>query len=253
MSSVIDTRKTVQLASRLSGNKLVDGLPSRQRSQFLAQCETVPISFGERLAHKDLPIRHVFLPLTGFVSLIIILDGHRPLELNIIGREGMLGSEIILGARIATYTSVVQGSGTALRLSTSAFQKQLESSPALHRIGLRYVNILAEQQAQSIACNCFHEVSQRLARWLLMTHDRADGNDLELTHAFLAAMLGVRRSAVTIAAGHLQEQNLISYSRGRIHVLSRSGLEETSCECYCASVKAYETGFPADSGQGTSE
>ncbi len=234
-------------AGILAGNRLIDALPSRQRGRFLAQCETVPLLFGEHLERKDVAIRHVHIPLTGFVSLVIAVDDHLPLELNIIGNEGLLGAEMVLDTRIAPYTSVVQGAGTALRLSASAFAEQLDASPVLRKICKRYIHVLVEQLAQSIACNCFHEVSQRLARWILMTHDRADGDDLELTHAFLATMLGVRRSAVTIAAGHLQEQQLIRYSRGRIHVLSRSGLEELSCGCYAAGVKAYQGLLPTGS------
>lgn len=223
-----------------SGNRIVNALSLRQRGRLLAHCETVPMQFGERLSEKGSPIRHVHFPLTGFASLVIVINEHMPLELNIIGSEGMLGSEIVLGTRTATYTSVVQGSGTALRMTVDEFAKQIESSPSLKKLSSCYFNVLIEQQAQSIACNCFHDVSQRLSRWILMTDDRAYGNELELTHSFLATMLGVRRSAVTIAAGHLQDQKLISYSRGRIHVLSRSGLEERSCDCYAAGVTAYE-------------
>jgi CRP-like cAMP-binding protein len=206
------------------------------------------MQFGACLAEKAQRIRHVYFPLTGFASLVISVNGHKPLELNMIGNEGMVGAELVLGTRNAPYTSVVQGSGTALRLGASAFGKQLDASPELRRICNRYFSIVVEQFAQSIACNCFHDVSQRLARWLLTTHDRADGKDMELTHAFLATMLGVRRSAVTIAAGNLQQKKLISYSRGHIRVLSRSGLEEMSCECYAASVRAHEVGLLAASG-----
>lgn len=205
------------------------------------------MQFDECIGEKAMRIRHVYFPLSGYASLVISISGHKPLELNMIGNEGMLGAELVLGTRIAPYRSVVQGAGTALRLGVSAFARQLDSSPALRKICNRYFYVLVEQLAQSIACNCFHEVTQRLARWLLMSHDRAEGKDLELTHAFLAAMLGVRRSAVTIAAGHLQQEKLISYSRGQIRVLSRTGLEEVSCECYAASVKAYEDGLLASS------
>lgn len=231
------------LAGNPSGNRLIDALAPRQRSRFLAQCKTVPMRFGEGLADRALRIQHVYLPLTGFVSLVIIVDDHKPLELNIIGNEGMQGAEMVLGTRMAPYTSVVQGAGTALRLSAPAFARELDSSPALRRICNDYFHVLVEQLAQSIACNCFHEVTQRLSRWLLMTHDRAGGKPLELTHAYLAAMLGVRRSAVTIAAGKMQQQQLISYSRGQIHVLSRQGLEALSCECYAAGVEAYTSGM----------
>lgn len=156
-----------------------------------------------------------------------------------IGSEGMVGAELVLGMRAAPYTCIVQGSGIALRLDALSFCKQLETSPALREICNRFFHVLVEQMAQSIACNSFHEVPQRLARWLLAAHDCVEGEDLNFTHAFLAAMLGVRRSAVTIAAGSLQQQQLIRYSRGQIHVLSRGGLEEFACECYAAGVEAY--------------
>lgn len=230
------------------GNRLIDALPPRQRSKLIAQCELAPMKFGDRLADKAHRIRHVYFPLTGFASLVIVIDEHMPLELNIIGNEGMLGAEMVLDTPIAPYTSVVQGSGTSLRLSASAFASLLDSGTELRDMCNRYFYVLVEQLAQSIACNSFHGVSQRLARWILMTHDRADGNELQLTHAFLGTMLGVRRSAVTIAAGHLQEQQLISYSRGRIQVVSRSGLEELTCGCYAAGVRAYENGLPSNPG-----
>jgi len=206
-------------------------------------CETVPLQFGDLLEKKDTAVQNVYFPLSGFASLVIKVVGHKSLELHLIGNEGMLGAELALGSGLAPHTSEVQGSGTALRISAPDFITQIESSPALRGLCNRYIYVLVVQLAQSIACNCFHDVSQRLARWLLMTHDRANGKDLELTHAFLATMLGVRRSAVTIAAGNLQQQQLIVYSRGHIRLLSRYGLEEVACECYAAGVEAYESGL----------
>lgn len=235
--------EVTQPARSPCGNRLIDALPPRQRANLIAQCELVPMKFGSHLADKAHRIRYVYFPLTGFASLVIVIDEHMPLELNIIGNEGMLGAEMVLNTRIAPYTSVVQGSGTSLSLRASAFASLLDSSVDLRKICNRYFYVLVEQLAQSIACNCFHEVAKRLARWILMTHDRAHCNELRLTHAFLATMLGVRRSAVTIAAGELQQQRLIRYSRGRIRILSRSGLEKRACECYAAGVRAYETGL----------
>ncbi|MDT8410134.1 MAG: Crp/Fnr family transcriptional regulator, partial [Wenzhouxiangellaceae bacterium] len=241
-----DRHRVINSVAGRCGNKIVDALPLRQRGRLLEQCETVQMQFGELLTEKAMRVRHVYFPLTGFASLVISLNERPPLELNMIGSEGMLGAEWVLGARTTPYTSLVQGSGTALRLSVTEFDRQLGSDAALRCICNRYFYVLVEQLTQSIACNCFHGVPQRLARWLLMTHDRADGKTLELTHAVLATMLGVRRSAVTIAAGNLQHQQLISYSRGLIRVLSRGGLEEASCECYAASIKSYESGLGAD-------
>lgn len=213
-------------------NRLLTELPRRQRNRLLDNCETVELRFGSVLCEPDQPFRYVYFPLTGFISLLAPMQGHEALEMGLIGDEGMLGATLILGVDTPALRGVVQGSGTALRMSVAHLRAALLDSPPLLRKLNRYVYVLLTQLAQAATCTHFHDVEARLARWLLMTHDRAHADHFQLTHQFLADMLGVRRSAVTIAAGTLQKQRLIRYSRGKITVLARRKLEAASCECY---------------------
>jgi CRP-like cAMP-binding protein len=225
-------------------NRLVAGLPRKERKRMLDHCETADLAFGEILSERDKPFSHVYFPLTGFVSLVATLSGHPPLEMGLIGNEGMLGATVILGVNAAPLRAVVQGAGTALRISTSDFRQDLAESPALQRTLNRYLYVMMAQLSQTAACNHFHEIEPRLARWLLMTHDRAHADHFHLTHEFLADMLGVRRSGITVAAGALQNKNLIGYTRGEISILDRAGLEAASCECYEAVNKNYSQLLP---------
>jgi CRP-like cAMP-binding protein len=171
------------------------------------------------------------------------VGGHPPLEMGLIGNEGMLGATLVLGVNAAPLHAVVQGSGTALRMTAPHLRLALRDGPALLRMLNRYLYVLMAQLSQTAACTHFHEVDARLARWLLMTHDRAHADHFHLTHQFLADMIGVQRSAVTIAAGMLQQQKLIHYTRGEITVLDRPGLEAVSCECYDAVIEDYSRLF----------
>jgi CRP-like cAMP-binding protein len=220
-------------------NKLIAGIPSKDRARLLANCEQVDLVFGDRLSEADKPIKHVYFPLVGFISLVAALDGHQPLEMGLVGNEGMLGVTLKLGIQTAPMRAVVQGTGTALRMTGSDFTRLVGRSPAMYRILDRYLYVLMAQLTRSSACTRFHEIQPRLARWLLMTHDRAHADHFHLTHEFLADMLGVRRSGVSIAAGALQLRNLIGYSRGEIRILNRKGLESASCECYDAMLRDY--------------
>jgi CRP-like cAMP-binding protein len=213
-------------------NGLLGDLPRKDRLRALERCESVVLVLGATLCETDQPLRHVYFPLTGFISLVTKVGGHKPLELGLIGNEGMLGVTVVLGIDRAPQRAVVQGAGTALRMSKTHFVEMLGDSPHLVRSLNRYLYGWLVQLSQNTACNRFHEVEARLARWLLMTHDRSQADDFYLTHEFLADMLGVRRSAVTIAAGGLRRRRLITYARGAIRILDRLGLEATSCECY---------------------
>ena len=224
-------------------SRLIEGLPSKQRKQLLNGCEPVDLVFGNVLHEANQPIRHVYFPLSGFVSLVTTLDGHQPLEMGLIGNEGMLGATLALGIGQAPMRAVVQGSGSALRISSQLFKQELLSSPALLRALKRYLYVVMTQLSQSAACTHFHEIEPRLARWLLMTHDRAHADHFHLTHEYLADMLGVRRSGVSIAAAAMQARGLISYSRGEIHILDRPGLELAACECYAALQADYRAQF----------
>jgi len=220
-------------------NNLIAAVPSKDRARLLANCESVDLVFGDLLSEAGEPITHVYFPLVGFISLVAALDGHQPLEMGLVGSEGMLGMTLKLGIKTAPMRAVVQGTGTALRMTGSNFTRYLADTPAMFRILDRYLYVMMAQLTRSSACTRFHEIEPRLARWLLMSHDRAHADHFHLTHEFLADMLGVRRSGVSIAAGALQMRKLIRYSRGEIQILNRKGLEAASCECYNAMQKDY--------------
>jgi CRP-like cAMP-binding protein len=220
-------------------NLLIEGLPRGERKRVLDGCEPVDLVFGTILCDADEPYKQVYFPLSGFISLVASVGSHPPLEMGLIGNEGMLGATVVLGVNASPLRAVVQGSGSALRMSATQLRRNLAECPALLRKLNRYLYVLMAQLSQTAACTRFHEVDARLARWLLMTHDRAHADHFHLTHEFLADMLGVQRSAVTIAAGALQKRALISYTRGEIRIVSRRGLEAASCECYEAVVRDY--------------
>jgi CRP-like cAMP-binding protein len=213
-------------------NLLIERLPRKERNGILKRCEPTELVFGTTLCEPSQPFQHVYFPLSGFISLLITIDGHQPLETALIGNEGMLGATLALGVNTAPECAVVQGAGTALRMTVAQCQMELRNSTSLLRIFNRYLYVQIAQLSQTGACTHFHKIEPRLVRWLLMTHDRAHADHFYLTHEYLADMLGVRRSSITIAAGALQRRNLISYSRGEITILDRKGLEAASCECY---------------------
>lgn len=212
-------------------NHLISCLLREERNRFLQHCEPVELVFGDILCELDQPIQYVYFPY-GFISLVISMEGHQPLEVGLIGNEGMLGATLALEVADAPLKAVVQGSGSALRMTAAQFQHELRNSPCMLSTLNRYLYVLVMQLSQTAACTHFHEIEPRLARWLLMTHDRAHADHFHLTQEYLADMLGVRRSSITIAAGKLQQQKLISYIRGEINILDRKALEAASCACY---------------------
>ena len=224
-------------------NRLIEGLPRKPRRRFLQQCDEIDLEMGTALCGANEPVQFAYFPLLGFISLVIKLGSHPPLELGLIGNEGMLGATLALGVSGAATRAVVQGAGTALRMPAEQLRREMRDSPALRHALSRYLFVLMAQLSRSAACMHFHEVAPRLARWLLMTHDRAHLDRFHLTHELLADMLGVRRSGVTIAAGALKDRKLISYTRGEITVLNRKGLEAASCECYGATMDDYDRLF----------
>jgi CRP-like cAMP-binding protein len=217
-------------------NRLIDDLPQEARSRLLKLCEPVELEFGMIVCEADQRLKHVYFPLTCFISLVAKVADHPPLEIGLIGNEGMLGATLALCVDDARLRGIVQGSGSALRMTATQLKRELRGSPALRRVLKRHLYVLMVQLSQSAVCGRFHEIMARLARWLLLTHDRAHADHFRLTHQYLADMLGVQRSAITIAAGALQRKKLISYKRGKIFIVSRRGLESASCECYQAAL-----------------
>lgn len=222
-----------------AANRLLAALPRKDRQHFMAGCERVDLVLAEVLAEPDEFIRHVYFPAGSLISQVIAIDGSTSLEAGLVGDEGMLGISLILGVDVSPLRALVQGSGPALRIEAAPFHRQLALSPALQQVLKRYVYVVMGQLAQTAACAHFHRVEARLARWLLMTQDRAHSTEFHLTHEYLAYMLGVRRVGITKAATSLQNLKLISYKRGDITIVDRSGLEAASCACYAADKAAY--------------
>ncbi len=220
-------------------NRLLEALPGADRRKFEAGCELIELELSSVIIEPRARIKHVYFPTESFVSLTLPVDGRANLEIGLVGREGMVGVPAVVGIRELGLSALVQGSGKALRMGVAPFLTELERSAALQRQLHRYLFVTMSQLAQSIVCNRFHVVESRLARWLLMTRDRAGADTFSVTHEFLAFMLGVRRVGVTNAAGSLQRRKLISYSRGEVSILNGDGLAAASCPCYDADLATY--------------
>ncbi len=213
-------------------NSLLAALPARHYRLLLARLEPVSVTFGEVLYRPGEPIQHVYFPTDSLVSLLTLVEGHMALEIGLVGHEGMLGIPVALGIIESPVRALVQGSGTALRMESAHFISALNRSVPLQKEIHRYIHERLIQITQTAACNRFHPVEARLARWLLMTRDRVRSDQFRLTQGLLGSMLGVLRVAVTRAAGALQHRKLIRYSRGNISILDGNGLEAAACRCY---------------------
>ncbi|MDM0041661.1 Crp/Fnr family transcriptional regulator [Variovorax sp. J22G21] len=220
-------------------NQLIARLPRKDRLSILSVCEPIELVLAKVLCEPGEPTRHVYFPKDGFISLVARTDGGAGVEVGMVGREGMLGAQLVLGVTTAPLHGLVQGAGAAWRITARDFRKELLRSAPLQRSLHRYVYVLMAQLASSAACLRFHQVGPRLARWLLMSQDRAHADHFHVTHEFLAYMLGVRRVGITTAASALQRGGLIEYHRGEVSVLDRHGLEEAACSCYAADSKGY--------------
>ncbi|MBT2326396.1 Crp/Fnr family transcriptional regulator [Variovorax paradoxus] len=225
-------------------NHLIELLPRNDRRSLLALCEPIQLVLAEVLCEPGKPTQHAYFPIDGCISLVAQIDSHPGPEVGMIGREGMLGAQLALGVGAVPLHALVQGPGAAWRITTADFQRELARSAALQRGLNRYVYVLMSQLAASAACLRFHLIGPRLARWLLMSQDRAHSDSFHVTHEFLALMLGVRRVGVTTAASALQRSGLIEYHRGDLTVLDRGGLEAMACGCYAADRQAYAELLP---------
>ncbi|QJR16728.1 Crp/Fnr family transcriptional regulator [Usitatibacter palustris] len=221
-------------------NRLLDDLPHGDRVRLLAQCENVELIPGETLAKSGEPIDFVYFPTESFISLATEMNEGPSLEVALVGNEGMLGAPLVLGIGESPVHAVVQGAGLAWRMSAARFRRALAEDCALRRGLHLYLYVLMSQLGQSAGCTRFHVVEQRLARWLLMTADRAHSKAFHITHELLAYSLGVRRVGITKAATSLQNRKLIRYTRGDISIRDRGGLEAASCSCYQADKDTYD-------------
>jgi CRP-like cAMP-binding protein len=223
-------------------NRLLATLTPEVQQPLLAQCQLVSLQFAEQLCLPEQAYQFVYFPLTSFISLIAKLPGHPPLEMALIGFEGMLGATLLLQSRQVPLQAIVQGAGLAWQMPVTVLEQHLSqhavqpdsitSGGPLRPAIQRYLLQLLTQQSQNAICAHFHQVEERLARWLLMSQDRYQQQQLYLTQQFLADMLGVRRSSITVAAGDLQLHGLIRYQRGQLQILDRPGLLQRSCSCY---------------------
>jgi len=213
-------------------NHLLAALPRKDYRKLLPFLEPVALAFQEVLYEPHTRIRHVYFPNDCFVSMLTTVDAGRAAEVGLVGSEGMIGLPVALGAAVSPFRAIVQGGGTAMRMKVADFRREFSESNALRRELFLFTHLLMIQIAQTAACNRFHVVQKRMARWLLMTRDRVNSNEFRITQEFLALMLGVRRSGITLAAGSLQELKLIGYRRGAVTILNQRGLEAAACGCY---------------------
>jgi CRP-like cAMP-binding protein len=220
-------------------NLLLAGLAAADRQRLTGDHAPVDLTFAETLSEPGERIRHVYFPIDSFVSLITPGEGRAQLEIGLVGNEGMLGVPLLLGVSVSPLRALVQGAGRAWRLNTATFLREVAANEGLRAALNRYLYVFLAQTLQTATCARFHPVEARLARWLLMTRDRAHSSQFHITHEFLAYMLGVRRVGVTSAAIALQRRKLIRYARGNITILDVRGLEAAACGCYEIDKKIY--------------
>jgi len=225
----------------ITENHLISSLARKDRARLLAVCEPVQLMLGDILCDPGQLTRHVYFPTQGFISLLASIDGKPGVEVGLVGSEGMVGSQLALGVPTVPLHGLVQGPGAAWRITAQAFRDELACGSALQQLLNRYIYVLMAQLASSATCLRFHKIGPRMARWVLMSQDRAHADNFHLTQEFLAYMLGVRRVGVTQAASALQRDGLIEYHHGHMTVTDRNGLEAAACSCYDADRQIYQS------------
>ncbi|HEY0776996.1 MAG TPA: Crp/Fnr family transcriptional regulator [Gemmatirosa sp.] len=213
-------------------NRVLRALPLEDYAWLLPQLTPVRLRLRQVLVEPNVPIQDVHFVRDGVASMLATEQDGGAIEVGTIGCEGLVGLPVLLGAESMSNRVIVQVEGEAWRLSADACRRALDERTAARRLCLRYAAFFTGQLSQAVACNRLHNLEERCARWLLMTHDRVNGDAFDLTHEFLSLMLGVRRAGVSVAMGILQRAGLVQYTRGRVTILDRPGLEEASCTCY---------------------
>jgi CRP-like cAMP-binding protein len=212
-------------------NLLLAALPEKEYRRLLPELEPVTLAFADVLYELDQPIRHVYFPNSGLISLLSTIDERATTAVNIVGKDGMAGIHVFLEMNISPNRAVVHVAGTALRMEVAVLQRESQKG-ALERLLRRYTQALLTQAHQATICNHFHKVNERFASWLLFTHDQAGVDEFPMTHQFMSGMMGVRREEISKAAAVFQRNKLISYTHGYIRILNRAGLDAICCKCY---------------------
>jgi CRP-like cAMP-binding protein len=220
-------------------NLLIQQVPKAERKRLLDRCDPFDMTLSTELSVRGQPLSHAYFPRSGFISLVIDVDSYPALEVGMAGRESMLGAELVLGLAKPPWSALVQVEGQSWRIEAKTLRQECIASPTLRQVIQTSLLVRLHQQTLACACERFHMLGPRLARWLLMSHDRAETDTFHVTQEFMALMLGVRRVGVTVAAGEFQKSGLIEYHRGEITVLDRPGLEVQACSCYAADQRLY--------------
>lgn len=221
-------------------NLLLSLLSDTEFEEISPHLEIIPMALKDSVFDRDKPVSHVHFPLTCVLSILSNMEDGSAVEVGTVGREGFSGVDVLIGGNIATANCLCQISGESCRMPAQAFRHAIEGNSQLRQVSQQYTQAYVSQISQTIACNRLHTTEERFARWVLMTHDRIDGNEFYLTQEFLADMLGVHRPTVSLVARTFQQAGIIQYSRGKMIVLNRSLLEDASCECYGAVARQFK-------------
>jgi CRP-like cAMP-binding protein len=224
-------------------NRLLAALPVDEYRRLFSTFKKIALNYGENIYECGEIIRYVYFPNSGIISLLAAVEKSATLEVGIVGREGIVGLPLFLGVDISNNSAIVQGAGSAMRMKAADFMVECRNGGSLPRLLQRFAQSMLTQVSQSAVCYRFHPVEARLARWLLMTSDRMETGDFPVTQEFLSNMLGVRRESVNRSAGNLQQQELISYSRGNLSITDQANLEKAACLCY-GIISDEEKSFP---------
>lgn len=225
-------------------NRLLAALPAKEYAHLLPNLEEIPLAYAETIYEQGEAIRYIYFPNSGMISLLTHAAEGEVLEVGVVGNEGMIGLPVFLGVETSRNQVIVQGGGAALRIKTEDFIKECGRGVSLPKLLRRYTHALITQVSQTVACNRFHLIEERLMCWLLLMHDRMQTDKFKITQEFLSKMLGVRREAVSKSAANLQQRKLIEYSRGIVSIINRAALEAAACNCYSI-VKAEYDNLPA--------
>ena len=233
------------LSADLKQNSLLAALPDAEWKRWFSQLERVDMPLGQVLYEAGDTLKFMYFPITSIVSLLYVMENGASAEIAVVGKEGLVGVSLFMGGESTSSRAVVQSAGIGCRLNSKVMKSEFDrAGPVLHLL-LRYTQALLTQMAQTAVCNRHHSLDQQLCRWLLLSLDRLDGNELVMTQELIANMLGVRREGVTEGALQLQKEGLIRYARGHITVLDREGLERRTCECYAVVKREYDRLLPA--------